>query len=91
MVKEPESAEPYKEFIREMTARIERALQAFAAEMREDRRFWHDESRRYFVAIEAGQREILDDTRELRAESRTQTQALLRMLDRLDGGEAAAG
>jgi hypothetical protein len=36
-------------------------------------------------------RELREDMRELREESRAQTQALLRILDRLKNGGAAAG
>ncbi len=81
-----ESAEPYKEFIREMTLRIERALQAFGEQMRQDRQ----ESRREFAAMQAKLDLQLEETRELREESRAQTRALLRVIDRLDNGGPAA-
>ncbi len=81
-----ESAEPYKEFIREMTLRIERALQAFAEQMRLNR----EESRRHLDRQSEECQEILKELRDLREESRAQRQALLRMIDRLDNGGAAA-
>ena len=73
-----ESAEPYKEFIREMTLRIERSLASFERRAEADRRI-------YIAHFEA----LQDETRELRAESRAVMQALLRVIDRLDGGGAA--
>ena len=74
-----ESAEPYKQFIREMTLRIERSLAAFERHADADRKVHvaHFES-------------LQDDMRELRAESRSVMQALLQVIDRLDGGGAAA-
>ena len=73
-----ESAEPYKEFIREMTLRIERALREFARDSREDRRM-----------IAAEMRTMHAEIRDLREESRAQTSALLKLIDGLDGGGAA--
>jgi hypothetical protein len=66
-----ESAEPYREFIREMTLRIERAMREMVRESREERRI------------------LREELRDLREESQAQTKALLRMLDRLDGGGAS--
>jgi septal ring factor EnvC (AmiA/AmiB activator) len=63
-------AAPYREFIREMTLRIERAMREFGRGM--------DEFGREMRAMRA-------DINDLREESRAQTQALLRLLDRLDG------
>ena len=108
-----DDAEPYREFIREITLRIERALDKFGADLRgetsairgetsairDETRAIRDEmseqrkeSRRYFEALYAKMEYQEEQTRELREESRAQTQALLRMIDRLDpGGAAAAG
>ena len=69
-----EDAAPYKEFIREMTLRVERAMREFGRAM-------EDFSREM--------RHMRGDIGDLREESRAQTQALLRILDRLDGGGAA--
>ena len=74
-----ESAEPYKEFIREMTLRIERSLASFERQAEADRKV-------HIAHFES----IQDDLREVRAESRAVTQALLRVLDRLDNGGGAA-
>ena len=70
--------EPYREFIREMTQRIERALREFAAEARRDRR----EAAARFEKLDAKTDQLLE-------ESRTHTKALLAILDRLDSGGAA--
>jgi hypothetical protein len=72
-----ESAEPYKEFIRQMTLRIERSLASFERRAEADRKI-------YIAHFEA----LQDETRDLRAESRAVMQALLRVIDRLDGGGA---
>ena len=80
-----ESAEPYKEFIREMTLRIERVLGGFARELREDRL----EYAKRFDVLQANTEKILVELRDLREESRAQTQALLRILDRMDNGGSA--
>jgi hypothetical protein len=69
-----EPAEPYKEFIREMTLRIERAMRQFAREAREDR-----------LRAQEDHQQLFEELRDLREESRAQRQALLRILDRLDG------
>src|SRR5438874_9138619 len=108
-----DEAEILREFIREITLRIERALDKFGADLRgetsairgetsairDETRAIRDEmseqrkeSRRYFEALYAKMEYQEEQTRELREESRAQTQALLRMIDRLDnGGAAAAG
>ena len=69
-----EDAAPYKEFIREMTLRVERAMREFGRAM-------EDFSREV--------RHMREDIGDLREESRAQTQALLRILDRLGGGGTA--
>jgi pyrroloquinoline quinone (PQQ) biosynthesis protein C len=79
------NAERYREFIREITLRFERAMRSLVAELQQDRA----ESRRSFEAVLASIAEHRDETRDLREESRAQTQALLRMLDRLDNGGTA--
>lgn len=78
MSDEPAPEEVYREFIREMTLRIERAVRAMAQESRANR----EESRLYFEALRA-------EMRDLHEESRAQTGALLRVLDRLDNGGTA--
>jgi hypothetical protein len=84
-----EIIEAYREFIREQTLRFERAMRALSAEIRadtrgqrEEMRLQREESRRYFERID----KRLDD---LHDESRAQTLALLRVIDRLDNGGAA--
>lgn len=72
-------AEPYRELIREMTLRIERALREFAQQAERDRNVYLAR----FETLETGMAEV-------REESRAQTQALLRVIDRLDGGGATA-
>ena len=74
---------PYREFAREQQLRFERLM----ADMR--RR--DDEDRRVYIArFDAMQ----EDMRDLREDSRAQTRALLKVLDRLDrlddGGAAPA-
>jgi hypothetical protein len=73
-----DSAEPYKEFIRELTLRMERSLASFERRAEADRKV-------YIAHFEA----LQEQTTELRAESRAVMQALLRVIDRLDGGGAA--
>ena len=65
--------------LREMSARLDRVTQAFLDELREQRIAFRDE-------MEA-QREVL---RDVVAESRSQRQGLLAVLDRLGGGGPAA-
>jgi hypothetical protein len=74
-----ESPEPYKQFIREMTLRIERSLASFERRAEADRNI-------YLAHFDA----LQEDMRELREDSRAQTRALLRVLDRLDNGGGAA-
>ena len=81
--------EAYREFIREQTLRCEGAMRAVSAEIREEVRAQRAEirahrreSRAYFERLDRR----LDD---LHDESRAQTQALLRVIDRLDNGGAA--
>lgn len=84
-----DALEPYREFIREITLRFERAMRSLAGELREESRATREEirttreeSRAYFEMLYA-------EGRELRDESRAQTQALLRVIDRLDNGGPA--
>ncbi len=72
----------YREFTREAIARVQRIGRE---EIRELRRFG-DEMQRFGEE----QREARTDIRDLREESRAQRQALLRMIDRLGPGGAAA-
>jgi hypothetical protein len=74
-----ESAEPYKQFIREITLRIERSLASFERRAEADRKA-------YLAHFQA----LQDDMRDLREDSRAQTRALLKVLDRLDNGGGAA-
>ena len=76
----------YREFAREQTLRTERAFRGLSRQLREqpeELRAQHEENRGYFQTIIA-------ELRDLREEHRAQTQALLRILDRLDNGPAAA-
>lgn len=70
---------PYREFAREQQIRFERLM----ADMR--RR--DDEDRRIYIARFNA---LQEDMRELREDSRAQTRALLKVLDRLDNGGGAA-
>jgi hypothetical protein len=87
-----DALELHKDFIREMTQRIERsgreivrALSSLGADLRE-------EARLHRLELAELREEMREEMRDLRAESRAQTEALMRMLDRLDnGGPAAAG
>jgi predicted phage gp36 major capsid-like protein len=82
-------AEAYREFIREITLRFERAMKTLSREIREELRVQREENRRYFEALHVqGERESkrID---ELIEESRAQRQALLHVLDRLDNGGPA--
>lgn len=99
-VSEHEDAAPYKEFIREMTLRIERALRSVGDEVgtqRDQLRAQREESRAYFEALRAETKAIRAETKAIRAETReiieegrAQRKALFRMLDRLDDGGGAA-
>jgi hypothetical protein len=58
------------------------------------REFAREMMLRFEAAIRAFSREMAalhEETRELREDSRAQTQALMRILDRLENGGAAAG
>ena len=80
----------YRQFIREITLRFERAMRSITAEIRDEVRAQREESREYFRLLHAqGDRESrrID---ELIEESRAQRLALLHNLDRLDGGGAAS-
>ena len=92
-----------REFIRENTLRVEqamrsldRSLQSLAAEIREEvrahreeSRAYREESRAYFETLRAHDERESRRVDELLDENRAQTQALLRVLDRLDNGGAA--
>jgi hypothetical protein len=87
-----EPLELHKEFIREMTLRLERggreivrAFESFGGELRE-------EARLHRLELAEFREEMREELRDLREESRAQRNALLRLIDRLDnGGPAAAG
>jgi hypothetical protein len=68
-----------REFIRELMLRFDKRVAEF--DRRAERN--HRESMARFDALQ-------EDMRELREDSRAQTQALLRVIDRLDGGGATA-
>jgi chromosome segregation ATPase len=75
-----------RQFIRDMNARMNRAMREQVAELRKVGDALGGQT--------AELRELRMEQRELRQDSRAQTQALLRMLDRfdrLDPGEAGAG
>lgn len=76
-------------FIRDLMARFDRGMDALVREQRAAR----EESRRYFAAIEAGQRADRARLEEILAEGRAGREALFRILDRMDGngGTAPAG
>lgn len=78
----PEAAD-LRTFIREIMRRFERQQEAVIAELVEQRETWQTELR---AQRETWQSEL----RDLREESRAQRQALLLILDRLDGGAASA-
>jgi hypothetical protein len=67
--------------MREMRGEIREALE----EIRAERRFGHELLRRHELVMT----DVLNELRELRAESRAHTQAILTLLDRLNGGGAA--
>ena len=71
--------DPLREFIRELMLRFDKRVAEF------DRRSLrqHRASMARFDALQ-------EDMRELREDSRAHTQALLRVIDRLDGGGATA-
>jgi hypothetical protein len=79
----------YREFIRENTLRFERGMRSLSAEIREEVRLHRAESREYFERLREQAEEERRRTDDLLAESRAQRQALLHILDRLDGGGAA--
>lgn len=81
-----ESAEPYKEFIRQMTARIEHAVRSWERSADADRKLYLA----HFESLQEETRLMRVELRDLREESRAQTSALLRMLDRLDNGGGTA-
>ena len=94
--------EAYREFIREQSARFDRALREVAAEIRaqrEDTRAFRAETRalrQEFRALREENRRYHDRedkrTDDLIQENRAQRMALLQILDRLsNGGTAAAG
>jgi hypothetical protein len=85
--------EEYRHFIRELLLRFDRT----AAEARAEFRAQREESREYFAALraEAAQQrrrtdELLEHSRELRAESRAQSEALIHVLAKLNNGGPAS-
>jgi hypothetical protein len=79
----------YRAFIRETTLRFERAMRSITTEIREELRIQREESRRYFEVLYTHGEQEGRRIDELIEESRAQRQALLHILDRLDGGGAA--
>lgn len=77
--------EAYREFAREQTVRFERMMRALSEEIRLQR----EESRRYFEHLDTRLDALHQESRELQDQSRAQTQALLRVIDRLDNGGTA--
>jgi hypothetical protein len=91
-----EMVEAYREFIREQTLRFERAMRELVKEMRTQRtefraefRAQREESRAYFEVLNTQLKQQNKRIDDLSDESRAQTQALLRVIDRLDNGGAA--
>lgn len=92
--------DPQREFIREITVRLERALRAVVGEvagMRGEVAGMRGELHDLGAGILAGQGTLREESRamqaeirDLRDETRAQTRALLRVIDRLEGGEAPA-
>jgi hypothetical protein len=78
-------SEDLRAFIRDLMARFDRGMDAFVAEQRAAR----EESRLYFEAIRAQQREDRERLDEILAEGRAGRQALFKLLDRMDGGGTA--
>lgn len=70
-----EAFDPQREFIREITVRLERASRAVVGEL---------------AAMRGELGGMRGEIGDLRDETRAQTRALLRMIDRLEGGEAPA-
>ena len=89
MAERDELIAAYREFIRENTLRLERALRSLSAEIREEVRLSRKESREYFELLWDQAEKERRRTDDLLAESRAQRQALLHILDRLDNGGAA--
>lgn len=73
-----------REFIREITLRFERGMEAIAEKIAADVAVSREESRRYLDAIHKNTDEII-------AEGRAGREALFRTLDRLDGREGGGG
>ncbi|MGI8660699.1 MAG: hypothetical protein ACR2LH_06645 [Thermoleophilaceae bacterium] len=79
----------FRQFVRDIVARMERLGRDEATEIRrlaEEQRASREEQR----AFREEQRAFREEQQDLRAESRAQTQALLRMIERLGPGDAAA-
>jgi hypothetical protein len=98
-----EGFDPQREFIREMTLRIERASRAVVRElaglggavaaMQGDLRQMGVGIREVLVGqatLRDESRAMQDEIRDLRDKTRAQTRALLRVIDRLEGGGASA-
>jgi hypothetical protein len=84
-----DESDDLRAFIRDIMARYDRKMERVDARFREA-----DQAReRYFKRLEALSEEEARRTDEIIAENRAQRQALLRILDRLDGsgGTAPAG
>jgi hypothetical protein len=82
-------AEALREFIREISIRIERGLLAISEDIRADVAARREESRRYFERLDAGRKADRERLDEILAEGRAGREALFRILDRFDGGGPA--
>lgn len=95
-----ESAEPYREFISQMVLRLEHAGRAVNRELagvrvevaglRGDVRDLTAGQQALKVGQDALREEMREQMRDLGEDSRAQTHALLRVLDRLEGGPEPA-
>jgi len=81
-----------KEFIREMTLRIERGGQAVVAEvrgLREDFGELRTDIVREMGGMRGDLRYLTDEVHDMRSEIRAQTRAIMRVLDHLNEGGAS--
>lgn len=78
-----DESESLRDFIRELMLRSDRRFDRTVARWERRAERQHQESMARFNALQ-------EDMRELREDSRAHTQALLRVIDRLDGGGATA-
>lgn len=89
-IEDVDAYDDVKTFTRELLLRFGKQQDAVIAELVAQRHVWQAdmaEQRRAFARL--GE-DVRGEMRDLREESRAQRQALLRILDRLDGGGASA-